>query len=40
MPDIRQILFWDRFLVRLSTLLDRLLMHRVGKSILAVWTKQ
>jgi SAM-dependent methyltransferase len=40
MPDLRQILFWDRYLVRPSTLLDRLLMHSVGKSILAVWSKQ
>jgi SAM-dependent methyltransferase len=39
MPELRQILFWDRFLVPPSTLLDRLLMHSVGKSILAVWTK-
>jgi SAM-dependent methyltransferase len=40
MPELRQILFWDRFLVPPSTLMDRLLLHRVGKSILAVWTKQ
>jgi SAM-dependent methyltransferase len=39
MPDLRQILFWDRYLIPLSTFLDRLLFHRVGKSILAVWTK-
>jgi protein-L-isoaspartate O-methyltransferase len=40
MPDLRQILFWDRYLVPPSTLIDRLLLHRVGKSILAVWTKR
>jgi SAM-dependent methyltransferase len=39
MPNIRQILFWDRFLVPPSTVVDRLLLHRFGKSILAVWTK-
>ncbi len=39
MPNIRQILFWDRYLVTCSTTLDRVLGHRVGKSILAVWTK-
>jgi len=40
MPELRQILFWDRYLVPPSTLLDRLLLHRAGKSILAVWTKE
>ena len=40
MPTLRQILFWDRYLVPPSTFMDRLLFHRVGKSILAVWTKE
>jgi len=40
MPQLRQILFWDRCLIPLSTLLDGLLFHRAGKSILAVWTKE
>ena len=40
MPDLRQILFWDRYLVPPSTLLDGMLLHRAGKSILAVWTKE
>lgn len=40
LPDLRQILFWDRYLVPPSTLLDRLLFHRAGKSILAIWTKE
>ena len=39
-PSLRQILFWDRYLVPPSTLLDRVLFHLVGKSILAVWTKE
>jgi ubiquinone/menaquinone biosynthesis C-methylase UbiE len=39
MPNLRQILFWDRYLVTSSTILDRVLAHSVGKSILAVWTK-
>jgi SAM-dependent methyltransferase len=38
-PGPRQILFWDRLLVPFSRLLDPLLRHRVGKSILAVWRK-
>jgi protein-L-isoaspartate O-methyltransferase len=40
MPKLRQILFWDRYLVPPSTLLDYLLLHRVGKSILAIWIKE
>jgi hypothetical protein len=40
MPNLRQILFWDRYLVPPSTLLDGLLLHKVGKSILAVWSKR
>ena len=39
MPHLHQILFWDRCLVPSSTIMDRLLSHRVGRSILAVWTK-
>lgn len=38
-PNSAQIAFWDRFLVRVSSFTDRLLAHRVGKSILGVWTK-
>jgi SAM-dependent methyltransferase len=39
MPRLRQILFWDRCFVPVSTFLDPLLLHRAGKSILAVWTR-
>lgn len=38
-PDLKQILFWDRNLVPISRLLDRLTMHLVGKSILGIWRK-
>jgi SAM-dependent methyltransferase len=38
MPDERQILAWDRFLVPCSRWLDPLLLHKAGKSVLAVWT--
>lgn len=37
MPTERQILFWDRVLVRLSRGLDPLTGYRCGKSVLAVW---
>ena len=38
-PTLRQILFWDRYLVRTSRVLDRLVLHGFGKSILGIWTK-
>jgi hypothetical protein len=37
MPTERQILAWDRLLVPCSRWLDPLLLHRAGKSVLAVW---
>ena len=37
MPTERQILAWDRLLVPCSTWLDALLLHKAGKSVLAVW---
>jgi SAM-dependent methyltransferase len=39
MPELRQILLWDRYMIPASTLLDRLLFGHAGKSILAVWKK-
>jgi len=39
MPTRRQVLFWDRVLVRTSRLLDPLLAYRAGKSVLTVWRK-
>jgi SAM-dependent methyltransferase len=39
MPSERQILTWDRLMVPCSRLLDPVLGHRLGKSILAVWEK-
>ncbi|MDA8744936.1 class I SAM-dependent methyltransferase, partial [Rubripirellula amarantea] len=36
-PTKKQILFWDRVLVRTSKWVDPLLFRQVGKSILAVW---
>jgi 2-polyprenyl-3-methyl-5-hydroxy-6-metoxy-1,4-benzoquinol methylase len=39
LPTRRQILIWDRFMVPFSRILDPLLGHRAGKSILAVWQK-
>src|SRR5581483_3796811 len=38
-PTVRQIKTWDRLLIPISRALDALLFHRVGKSILAIWTR-
>jgi SAM-dependent methyltransferase len=37
MPKVSQVLFWDRFLVPASRLLDPVLGYRVGKSIIGIW---
>ncbi len=39
MPQLRQVLLWDRAMVRASRILDPLLHYRVGKSVLGVWRK-
>ena len=39
MPTLPQILFWDRYLVPVSRVLDRLVLHGFGKSILGIWSK-
>jgi SAM-dependent methyltransferase len=38
-PTLQQILLWDRVMIPASTFLDRILLHRFGKSIMAVWTR-
>ena len=38
-PTLAQITTWDRLMVPISRVLDPLLGHRVGKSVLAVWRK-
>lgn len=38
-PTQRQIIFWDRVLVRLSMVLDRLTFRRFGKTVVAVWRR-
>lgn len=40
MPTLGQILFWDRNLVPVSKICDRLLGFRVGKTIIGIWRKQ
>jgi SAM-dependent methyltransferase len=38
-PGQRQIEFWDRILVPLSRLIDRVLLGRLGKSVIMIWQK-
>ena len=38
-PTLWQIRSWDRLAVRLSHIVDPLVLYRIGKSILAVWRK-
>ncbi|MBI4707207.1 MAG: methyltransferase domain-containing protein [Candidatus Omnitrophica bacterium] len=38
-PSIKQILFWDRVIIRMSELFDPLLCYRVGKSVLLIARK-
>ncbi|HAN65328.1 MAG TPA: methyltransferase type 12 [Chitinophagaceae bacterium] len=39
MPTEKQIRFWDRFLVPASKILDKVLFHGAGKSVIAIWEK-
>jgi len=39
-PSLKQVLFWDRFLVPISMILDRLLRFNFGKSLLLVIEKK
>jgi SAM-dependent methyltransferase len=39
MPTYGQIRFWDRVLIPASRLIDPILAFRVGKSVVAVWTR-
>ncbi len=39
MPTIRQIKFWDRWIVPVSKALDPLFGFKLGKSIVAIWRK-
>ena len=39
MPDEKQILFWDRFLVPISRKIDPILGYSFGKSILSIWSR-
>ena len=38
-PSARQIRFWDRWLVPSSRVVDPILRHRLGKSVLGIWRR-
>lgn len=40
MPNRRQIIIWDKFMIPLSRIIDPILGYRVGKSVLGVWRKK
>lgn len=39
-PNLQQVLFWDRFIVPISRVFDRLIAYSWGRSLLGVWTLQ
>lgn len=39
MPKLKQIFFWDRYLLPVLTVTDKLFLHSFGKSIIVVWKK-
>ena len=38
-PSINQVLFWDRWIVPVSGVTDKVFFHSFGKSIIAIWKK-
>lgn len=38
-PTIKQVLFWDKWMVPVSTITDNILFHSFGKSIITAWKK-
>jgi SAM-dependent methyltransferase len=39
-PALSEIRFWDRYLIPCSVLIDRMIGHRIGRSVVAVWERQ
>ena len=38
-PTIKQVLFWDRWMIPISKITDKLFFHSFGKAIIAIWKK-
>jgi SAM-dependent methyltransferase len=39
MPTVRQIVFWDRWIIPVTRWIDPLLLHGFGRSLLGIWKK-
>jgi SAM-dependent methyltransferase len=39
-PQLKQIKFWDNFVIPVSKILDRVLGYSAGKTVLGIWQKQ
>jgi len=39
MPTLKQILFWDRWIIPISKILDTILFYRLGKSVVGIWKR-
>lgn len=39
-PSIKQVKFWDRWMVPVSTITDNIFFHTFGKTIIGVWRKK
>jgi SAM-dependent methyltransferase len=40
MPTVKQIQVWDRFVIPVSRVFDRVLFHRLGKTAVCVWRRE
>lgn len=38
-PTLKQVMFWDRWMVPISRLSDKIFFHSFGKSIISIWKK-
>jgi hypothetical protein len=38
-PSINQVIFWDKWLIPISKITDKLFFHQFGKSIIIIWQK-
>lgn len=39
-PSIKQIRIWDRMMIPLSRILDKILFNSIGKSVVGIWSKK
>lgn len=39
-PTVKQVLFWDKWIIPVSRITDKLLFNSFGKSIISVWKKE